>query len=51
MVLLTHSPFVSHLNSGEVELSQHKEGTMIGIAIVLAGAIASFYILRFVNDN
>jgi hypothetical protein len=49
---LDPSQFVAHLELAELELTQHKgEGTMIGIGIVLVGAIASFYILRIVNDT
>jgi hypothetical protein len=49
---LDPSQFVAHLELVELELTQHKgEGTMIGIGIVLVGAIASFYILRIVNDT
>jgi hypothetical protein len=46
---LDPSQFVAHLYRG---LTQPQgEGTMIGIGIVLVGAIASFFILRIVNEN
>jgi hypothetical protein len=48
---LDPSQFVAHLELAELELTQQREGTMIGIGIVLIGAIASFYILRIVNEN
>jgi hypothetical protein len=48
---LDASQFVAQLERAELELTQQGEGTMIGIGIVLIGAIASFYILRIVNEN
>jgi len=52
---LDPSQFVAHLELAELELTQHDatqgEGTMIGIGIVLVAAIASFYVLRIVNEN
>jgi hypothetical protein len=45
---LDPSQFVAHVELAELTQG---EGTMIGIGIVLVGAIASFYILRIVNEN
>jgi len=48
---LDPSQFVAHLELAELEHATQGEGTMIGIGIVLVAAIASFYVLRIVNEN